>query len=60
MPTSIITLPTSTVSDLLAYAGALFTDLSPVFFLLVGVPFGFWLISKIIGLVRSGTRTSRR
>lgn len=59
MPTSIITLPTGTVTDLLAYAGALFTDLSPIFLLVIGIPLGFWLIAKIIGLVRSNTRTAR-
>lgn len=57
MPTSIITVPTSTVTNLLAYAGALVTDLWPVFLLVVGIPLGFYIISKTISLVRQNTRS---
>jgi len=42
-------LPTST----LAYAGQLFTDLNLIIILAVGLPLGFWVIRKIISLVRA-------
>ena len=53
---SIITLPTSPVpfvSSVLAYSGTLFTDLSLVVILAIGLPVAFWVIKKVIGLVRA-------
>lgn len=47
-----ITIPAGFDTDLLAYAGALFTDLSLVIQLAIGLPVGFWIIRKVIGLVR--------
>ena len=52
-----ITLPGSFVADITAYGGTLFTDLSAVVILAIGLPVGFWIIAKVIGLARSGFRT---
>jgi hypothetical protein len=46
-----ITLSGNFIADIMAYAGTLFTDLSSVVILAIGLPVGFWVISKIIGLV---------
>jgi len=40
-------------ADMLAYAGTLFTDLSLIVVLAVGLPLGFWVIRKVISLVRA-------
>ena len=48
-----ITVPGSFPTDLLAYAGDLFTDLNAVVILAIGLPLGFWVIRKIISLVRA-------
>jgi len=48
-----ITVPAGMPADLLAYAGDLFTDLSLVIILAIGLPMGFWVIRKIISLVRA-------
>lgn len=52
MFTSIITIASSTPTDILAYAGTLFTDLSLLIVLAIGLPIGFWIITKAIGLVK--------
>jgi hypothetical protein len=49
----IITLPANFVSDSLAYVGNLFTDLSSVIVLVIGLPLAFWVIRKTISLVRA-------
>jgi len=54
-----ITIPSSTPSDLLAYAGSLFTDLWLVIAVAIGVPLAFYVIRQIIGLVPKG-RGGRR
>lgn len=54
---TILTLPTSTTPDLLAYAGRLFTDLNPIVLLLLGIPVGFFIIKKSISLVSKRTKT---
>jgi hypothetical protein len=46
-----ITLASSTPTDLLAYAGALFTDLWLVIVLAIGLPLAFYVIKKVIGLM---------
>ena len=51
---SIITLPTSTLADLTAQAGILFTDLWVVIALAVGIPLAFYVIRKVIALVPKG------
>jgi len=48
-----ITLPETFVADILAYSGQFFTDLSLVIILAIGLPVGFWVIRKVIGLVRA-------
>lgn len=49
---SIITLPEGFATDALAYAGELFTDISPVVILIIGLPLAFWVIRKTISLFR--------
>ena len=41
------------ISDMLAYSGQLFTDLNVLILLAIGLPVGFWVIRKAIGLVRA-------
>jgi len=52
-----INLESGFISTILGYGTALFTDLSPVVILAIGLPVGFWIIAKVIGLARSGFRT---
>lgn len=37
--------------ELLNYMGQIFTDLNLLILLVVGLPLGFWVIRKVIGLV---------
>jgi hypothetical protein len=48
-----ITLPETATADLLDYAGALFTDLWVVIALVIGIPLAFYVIRKVVGLVRA-------
>jgi len=50
---TIITLGENFVSDTLAYVGDMFTDLSVVIVLAIGLPLAFWVIRKTISLVRA-------
>lgn len=50
---SIITLPVDFVNDALAYTGTIFTDLSLLIVLIIGLPLAFWVIKKVISLVRT-------
>jgi len=59
LPAAIITLATSTPTDLLAYAGSLFQDLWLLIAVAVGVPLAFYIIRQVIGLVPKG-RGARR
>jgi hypothetical protein len=47
---NIITLPADFATSALAYAGQLFTDLSTIILLLIGLPIGFWVIKKTLFL----------
>jgi hypothetical protein len=47
-----ITLPEGAVATLTAYAGALFTDLWVVIALAIGLPLAFYVIRKVVSLVR--------
>lgn len=47
-----ITLPVDFVASITAYGGELFTDLSVVVALAIGLPLGFYVIRRAIGLVR--------
>ena len=48
-----ITIPAGFIDDLLGYVGNLFTDLSVLIILVIGLPLGFWVIRRVIGLVRA-------
>lgn len=48
-----ITVDAGIAADLLAYAGTLYTDLTLVIYLAIGLPLGFWVIRKVISLVRA-------
>lgn len=41
------------LADILAYTGDLFSDISPLVILVIGLPLGFWVIRRVIGLVRA-------
>ncbi|MCJ7789655.1 MAG: hypothetical protein MUP69_05640 [Candidatus Atribacteria bacterium] len=47
-----ITLPEGAVATLTGYAGTLFTDLWLVIALVIGIPLAFYVIRKVISLVR--------
>jgi len=53
----IITLPDGFTDDMLAYVGQLFTDLNLLILVVLGIPVAFWIISKVIGLVRRNVRS---
>jgi len=50
---SIIDVASGTTSEMLAYVGQLFTDLSPIIVLVIGLPLAFWAVRKVISLVRA-------
>jgi len=50
---SVLTLPENFVASALVYVSDLFTDLSTILILVVGLPLGFWIIRKTISLVRA-------
>lgn len=54
--TSFLTLPTGAITDLLGYVGGLFTDLWAIIALAIGVPLAFYIIGKVVSLVRGRTR----
>ena len=56
---AIIPITETFVSSSLAYVGQLFTDVSLLLYLLVGIPIGFWIINKVIGLAVGRTRGRR-
>lgn len=49
----ILTFDSDSVASVLTYAGTLFTDLKYVLMLVIGLPIGFWVIRKVISLVRT-------
>lgn len=49
----ILTLPANFIDDALAYVGQLFTDLNLVIILVIGLPLAFWVVRKVISLVRA-------
>ena len=51
-----ITLPTSTIDVLMEYVGTLFSDLWVLIALAIAVPLAFYIIGKVISLVRGRTR----
>lgn len=52
-PTIILDVSSNLPSEMLAFAGALFTDLGSLITLAVGVPMGFVVIKKVISLIRA-------
>lgn len=44
-------LQNSVISNTLAYAGYLFTDLKEIIILVIGLPIGFWFVGKVIGVM---------
>ncbi len=59
--TSIIPIATSSlVADISAYPATLFNDLLPLLVLIIGLPLGFWVISKVIGLAKRSFATGGR
>jgi hypothetical protein len=48
----IITIATGSLASILAYAGELFTNTESLVILAIGLPVGFWVIKKVIGLVK--------
>jgi len=51
-----ITLPAGAVAELTAYIGTLFSDLWALVALAIGIPLAFYVIGKVISLVRGRTR----
>lgn len=49
----ILTVSAGNVTSMLDYSGKLFTDLAVVIILVIGLPLAFWVIKRIIGLVRA-------
>ena len=50
---SIIEFSSGSVDGILAYTGQLFTDLRVIIILAIGLPLGFWVVRKVISLVRA-------
>jgi len=48
-----ITVPSEFATSALAYAGDFFTNLTVPITLAIGLPVAFWIIRKVIGLVRA-------
>ena len=55
MLATFIAMPASTTQDLFAYVGGFFGDLWVLIALAIGVPLAFYVISRVIGVVRSRT-----
>lgn len=47
-----ITILPADITAMLAYVGTTFTELSPIVAVAVGLPLSFWVIRKVIGLVK--------
>lgn len=55
----ILTITSLDVTSLLAYVGQLFTDVKLFVYLAIGLPVGFWVINRAIGLVTGKVGRSR-
>lgn len=55
----ILTIAAPDVTALLAYVGQLFTDVKLFVYLAIGLPVGFWVINRAIGLVTSRVGRSK-
>lgn len=47
-----VELPEGFIASIMEYATQLFTDINLLVILAVGLPLGFWIIRKVIALVR--------
>lgn len=47
----LITLPPDAVSSSIAYIGEIFTGVGPFVWVAIGVPLGFYVVKKVIGLL---------
>jgi len=50
---NIITLPVDFLDGMVSYVGSLFGSLSPLIMLAIGLPLGFWVIGKVISMVKT-------
>lgn len=50
----------SLVADISAYPATLFNDLLPLLVLIIGIPFAFWVIYKVVGLAKRSFSTGGR
>ena len=50
---AIVTLPANFMASIVANVGQLFTDLSTVILVVAAIPLGFYVIRRVIGLVRA-------
>ncbi|GAH95846.1 unnamed protein product [marine sediment metagenome] len=51
MPT-IITFNATSLASVMTYVDTLFTDMNLIIILAIGLPLGFWVIRKVISLIR--------
>lgn len=51
--TPVLTLPEGFLTAAIGYVSTLFTDLYTIIALAIGLPLGFWVIRKVVGLVRA-------
>jgi hypothetical protein len=49
----IVAVSPSDITGLLAYVGGLFEDFNVLILLMIGLPLGFWVIRKVVSLVRA-------
>jgi hypothetical protein len=54
MEGSILTMVSGSEAEIFSYPIALFSDLNVLVLIAVGLPIGFWILHKVIGLVRGG------
>lgn len=53
MIASILSFTSESLSAVLTYPAQIFTDLTLLIVLIIGLPLGFWVIRKTISLVRA-------
>lgn len=54
----IITLGATAVADVVGFAGQMFTDLWGLIALAIGIPLAFYVIGRVISLVKGRSRTN--
>jgi len=48
---TLFTLPSDALSSSTAYIGGVITDVGPFIWLAIGIPLGFYVVKKVIGLL---------